>query len=52
MSKGFLGTNATFLADLNLLVQVAMGVALLYGMRLARRKRFKEHKYCQTAVVL
>lgn len=52
MSKGFLGTNATFLADLNLLVQLAMGVALLYGMRLARRKRFKEHKYCQTAVVL
>jgi plastocyanin/uncharacterized membrane protein YozB (DUF420 family) len=52
MSKGFLGTNATFLADLNLLVQIAMGVALLYGMRLARRKRFKEHKYCQTAVML
>ena len=52
MSKGFLGTNATFLADLNLLVQVGMGVALLYGMRLARKKRFKEHKYCQTAVMI
>jgi plastocyanin/uncharacterized membrane protein YozB (DUF420 family) len=52
MSKGFLGTNATFLADLNLLVQILMGIALLYGMRLARKKRFKEHKYCQTAVMI
>jgi plastocyanin/uncharacterized membrane protein YozB (DUF420 family) len=52
MSRGFLGTDATFLADLNLLVQIGMGVALLYGMWLARRKRFKEHKYCQSAVML
>ncbi len=52
MSKGFLGTNASFLADLNLLVQIGMGIALLYGMRLARKKRFKEHKYCQTAVMI
>ena len=41
--KGFLGTGATFAADLNLIVQLAMGVALLAGAFLARRKRFSAH---------
>jgi plastocyanin/uncharacterized membrane protein YozB (DUF420 family) len=50
--KGFLGTGATFYADLNLIVQLAMGVALLVGMRLARKKKFKPHKYCQSAVMI
>ncbi len=50
--KGFLGTGATFEADLNLLVQVAMGVALLFGAWLARRKRFAAHGVCQTTVLL
>jgi plastocyanin len=50
--KGFLGTRATFAADLNLLVQVAMGLALLVGAWLARRKRFAEHGVCQTTVLL
>jgi len=50
--KGFLGTGATFRADLNLMVQLAMGVALLVGMRLARKKNFKAHKYCQSAVMI
>ena len=49
---GFLGTGATVSADLNLLVQVAMGFALLLGMLLARRKRFRAHKYCQSSVML
>lgn len=50
--NGFLGTGATLQADLNLLVQVAMGIALLFGMALAKRKKFKEHKYCQSAVMI
>ncbi|MCI0491215.1 MAG: DUF420 domain-containing protein [Blastocatellia bacterium] len=50
--NGFLGTGATFNADLNLLIQIAMGLALLYGMFLARRKKFRAHKYCQSSVML
>jgi plastocyanin len=50
--KGFLGTGATFSADLNLVVQIAMGLALLYGMYLARRRNFKAHKYCQSLVMI
>lgn len=49
---GFLGSGATFRADLNLVVQVAMGLALLVGMSLAKRKKFREHKYCQSSVML
>ena len=49
---GFLGTGATFFADLNLILQLAMGATLLLGMMLARSKRFKAHGYCQAAVVL
>jgi len=38
--KGFLGTGATFGADLNLVVQLIMGVALAIGAILARQKRY------------
>jgi len=50
--NGFLGTGATFRADLNLVVQILMGIALLYGMYLARRRKFKAHKYCQSLVMI
>ena len=50
--SGFLGTGATLRADLNLAIQVAMGILLLVGMALARRKKFREHKYCQVTVIL
>src|ERR1700677_3865877 len=50
--KGFLGTGATFQADLNLIVQVIMGVALLAGAFLARKKRYTAHGICQTIVLL
>ncbi len=50
--KGFLGTGATFEADLNLVVQVMMGVALLAGTFLARNKRYKAHGICQTVMLL
>lgn len=50
--NGFLGMGATFSADLNLVVQVAMGVALLMGAVLAREKRFVAHQYCQSSVMV
>jgi plastocyanin/uncharacterized membrane protein YozB (DUF420 family) len=50
--NGFLGTGATFRADLNLVVQILMGVALLAGAYLARKRNFKAHKYCQSSVMV
>ena len=50
--KGFLGTNAGFAADLNLLLQIAMGVVLLACAWLARRKRFRAHGICAAAVMI
>ena len=49
---GFLGAGATFRADLNLVIQILMGLALLGGLALARRGRFTAHKYCQSSVML
>jgi plastocyanin/uncharacterized membrane protein YozB (DUF420 family) len=49
---GFLGTGASARADFNLVVQIAMGLALVAGMFLARAKRFRAHKYCQSSVML
>ena len=50
--RGFLGTGATFAADLNLVVQLIMGLALLTGAILARYKRYRAHGICQTMVLL
>jgi uncharacterized membrane protein YozB (DUF420 family) len=50
--EGFLGTHAGFLADLNLVIQVAMGVALIFGAFLARAKRFASHGICQSIVLV
>ena len=50
--KGFLGTGATFEADLNLVVQLIMGAALIVGALLAKQKRFRAHGICQTTVLL
>lgn len=50
--KGFLGTGAPFKADLNLVLQIVMGVALLAGVFLARRKLYTAHGICQTTVLL
>lgn len=49
---GFLGTHATFSADFNLVAHLAMGIALLAGMMLARRRHYRAHKYCQSTVLL
>src|SRR5437899_11276120 len=50
--KGFLGTGATFGADLNLVVQFIMGAALVAGAALAKKKRYTAHGICQTTVLL
>jgi uncharacterized membrane protein YozB (DUF420 family) len=49
---GFFRTGASFKADVNLVVQVAMGVALIAGAFLARTKRYTAHRIYQTAVLL
>jgi uncharacterized membrane protein YozB (DUF420 family) len=48
---GFLGTHAGFFSDLNLVIQIAMGIALISGAFLARAKRFVAHGVCQTVVL-
>jgi uncharacterized membrane protein YozB (DUF420 family) len=50
--KGFLGTGAPFGADLNLVVQLVMGIALIVGALLAKYKRYRAHGICQTSVLL
>jgi Ca2+/H+ antiporter len=50
--KGFIGTGATFEADLNLVLQLVMGAALLAGALLAKQKRYRAHGICQTTALL
>ena len=51
-TQGFLRTGAPFAADLNLVAQLVMGLALVGGAILARRKRYTAHGICQTTVLL
>ena len=44
--------NAQTAADINLVTQLSMGVALLIGTILARRKWFRAHAVCQSLVIL
>src|SRR5207237_10878053 len=50
--KGSIGTGSTFRADLNLVVQLIMGTALIAGAFLAKQKRYRAHGICQTTVLL
>ena len=52
MNRGFLRTGAPLGSDLALVVELGMGLALLAGMLLARRRRYRAHAWCQSAVVL
>lgn len=49
--NGFLGTGAPFAADVNFIVQLAMGGALIVGVVLAKQKRYRAHGACQTTVL-
>jgi len=48
----FLGTVAPPHADVALFLEIAMGVGLLIGAFLARRRRFRQHAWCQSVIVL
>lgn len=50
--NGFLGTGATFAADVNFVVQLVMGAALIVGAIVAKQKRYRAHGACQTGVLL
>jgi uncharacterized membrane protein YozB (DUF420 family) len=52
LSEGFLGTEAPRYADLVLLLEIGMGLALIIGAVLARRRKFRVHAWCQSAIVL
>ncbi len=52
MGKGFLGTAASWAADLTLMTELGMGVALALGAMLARKRFYRAHACCQTTVVL
>jgi uncharacterized membrane protein YozB (DUF420 family) len=51
-NAGFLGSGAPFSADINLVVQVTMGGALIAGTWLAKKKCYRAHALCQTSVLL
>jgi uncharacterized membrane protein YozB (DUF420 family) len=52
VSKGFLGTAASLAADRTLIIEMAMGVALIVGAVFAKRRHYRAHAWCQSAVVL
>jgi len=52
LNEGFLGTAASGGADLVLLLEIAIGVGLLIGAWLARLKRYRQHAWCQSVIVI
>jgi uncharacterized membrane protein YozB (DUF420 family) len=52
MKGGFLGTVGPPYANVTLLLEIAMGVGLLIGALLARRRHFRQHAWCQSVIVL
>ncbi|HKW30617.1 MAG TPA: DUF420 domain-containing protein [Verrucomicrobiae bacterium] len=48
----FPGSAAPPAANVVLVVEIIMGIALIGGAVLARRRRFKAHAWCQAAMVL
>jgi uncharacterized membrane protein len=51
-TPGFLGTDAPLSADITLAVEIAMGLALVLGVMLARRQKYRAHAWCQSTVVV
>lgn len=52
MSDSLLGTQAPLASDVVLLLEIVMGAGLLIGAWLARVKRYRQHAWCQSAVVI
>lgn len=52
MIDAFLKTAAPRGANIVLALEIAMGVGLLIGAWLARKERFRQHAWCQSAIVL
>jgi plastocyanin len=50
-SKGFLGTNASVLADLTLLLSLIVATILTLGVVMAIKKRYVVHRWLQTTAV-
>jgi uncharacterized membrane protein YozB (DUF420 family) len=50
--RAFLQTAAPRGANIVLVLEIAMGIGLLLGARLARKRRFRQHAWCQSLVVL
>jgi len=50
--EAFLETAAPRAANVVLVLEIAMGIGLLVGARLARKRRFRQHAWCQSAIVL
>jgi uncharacterized membrane protein YozB (DUF420 family) len=52
VNGGLLNTAAPLSADLTLLLEIGMGVGLLFGALLVRQGRFRAHAWCQSVIVL
>jgi uncharacterized membrane protein YozB (DUF420 family) len=52
LNQGFLGTAAPRYADVVLILEIGMGLALIAGALLARMRKFRAHACCQSMVVL
>jgi uncharacterized membrane protein YozB (DUF420 family) len=52
LREAFFETAAPRAADFVLILEIAMGIGLLVGARLARKGRFRQHAWCQSAIVL
>jgi len=52
MGTGILGTRATLVADVNLILQVAMLIVLLFAVLQAKRGNLKLHRMLMTTVVI
>jgi len=48
----FFETAAPGSANVVLVLEIAMGLGLLVGARFARKGRFRQHAWCQSAIVL
>jgi Ca2+/H+ antiporter len=50
--EAFLESAAPRGAKVVLVLEIAMGIDLLLGGRLARKRRFRQHAWCQSVIVL